>query len=105
MRKPTSPGYGFARSYAPRREFAAGSPSRAKSQKGVHLLGFGKSDSTRLVSWLYADRDAPFLLRKRDLGRPPRSSELVSKLKGYDGHAQPEWRNRRDASALGADGG
>ncbi len=33
--------------------------------QGVYVLGFGKSDSTRPLSWLYPDRDAPCLLRKR----------------------------------------
>lgn len=31
----------------------------------AHRLAFGKHDSIRLLSWLYADRDAPCLLRKR----------------------------------------
>jgi hypothetical protein len=31
----------------------------------LHRLAFGKHDSIRLLSWLYADRAAPCLLRKR----------------------------------------
>lgn len=31
----------------------------------THQLVFGKHDSIRLLAWVYADRDAPCLLRKR----------------------------------------
>jgi LAGLIDADG DNA endonuclease family protein len=33
--------------------------------QGIGVLSYGKHDSIKLLNWLYADRDAPCLLRKR----------------------------------------
>ncbi len=38
---------------------------RSAARRPMHKLEFGKWDSIRLLSWVYADRTAPCLLRKR----------------------------------------
>lgn len=41
------------------------SGSKTWSGGWIYRLGFGRWESMRLASWIYADRDAPCLLRKR----------------------------------------
>ena len=41
--------------------------SQRAGQHAMHKLAYGKHDSIALLRWMYADRDAPCLLRKRNI--------------------------------------
>ena len=52
-------------------------------RRPVHRLAFGKHDSIALLGWLYADRESPCLIRKREIWddyarRHPRLTETRS---------------------------
>ncbi len=73
----------------------------------LYRLAFGKRDSVRLLTWVYSDRQAPCLIRKRSIwdNYCTRHGLWTSSVfAGYDRVRSPSGEIGKNASALGADG-